>query len=611
MFSPGSEFLAVCRFGQAGPPRFLGLETQAGNIVVSRHVVGSGLLYNHKDLVVQWSSDQETSPADLLVRGFRRHANTFVSYLRGDFAFCIWDDQLKSLFCCRDQVGVEPAYYCFVPNTLLAVASSPKLLFQVPSIPYRWNDQRIGDFLVSQLEGVDKTSSFYQGVFRLPPGHWLVLDQKGLCIQRYWSCGPAVVPQSEPEVLEAFRTCFREAVVRRSQGEGSLASMLSGGMDSTSVANVAAECVPVLRTFSVRRDLFWRCPESRAVVEAQKGYGNNACTITEADLDEMIPKLRVIRETLPEPFDHSMILNSLVYFRAQQFGCKVILDGIDGDNLLDEGSYLARLLRQGSIRSAWREAQGLAHFWGPEFGVWQQLYQAVRFDLLPPFLKRVYRMLRPIGVNAMMSPYLENSLISRDFAESVKLSSRLEQLGSWPTQNAWLPSQVEASHRLDSPYLTAGIERYGRVMSAFGLRGRHPLTDVDLIEFCIGLSPEFKLRHGWPKAILRQAMKGRLPEAVNWRIGKEHLGWYFSELYMTRSQEELLLFELDDGVASRLDKRKLDHLQRGLRGGDLRNSEPEQVEQAVALSIWMGQHRQRPDIPSIRSVIEQWFEERR
>ena len=85
---------------------------------------------------------------------------------------------------------------------------------------------------------------------------------------------------------------------------------------------------------------------------------------------------------------------------------------------------------------------------------------------------------------------------------------------------------------IDHPYLTVGVERYGRVAAAVGVEPRHPFLDPRMMAFCAALPEEQKLRQGWPKFILRQAMASRLPEAVRWRRGKEHLGSAFTMAYM-------------------------------------------------------------------------------
>ena len=98
-------------------------------------------------------------------------------------------------------------------------------------VPWRINEGRIADVLVGELEGIDRTSTFFEGVFRLPPAHALVVTPQGLHIWRYWSPepGPILRLGSDEAYAEAFLEVFAQAVRSRLRGAGPVGSMLSGG----------------------------------------------------------------------------------------------------------------------------------------------------------------------------------------------------------------------------------------------------------------------------------------------------------------------------------------------------------------------------------------------
>ena len=89
----------------------------------------------------------------------------------GDFSFAIYDPRHKKLFCARDRYGMRPLYYHYSPGHFFLFGSSPKSILVLPKVPYKINDGRVADFLVGELEWIDYTSTFFEGVFRLPPGH--------------------------------------------------------------------------------------------------------------------------------------------------------------------------------------------------------------------------------------------------------------------------------------------------------------------------------------------------------------------------------------------------------------------------------------------------------
>jgi asparagine synthase (glutamine-hydrolysing) len=145
------------------------------------------------------------------------------------------------------------------------------------------------------------------------------------------------------------------------------------------------------------------------------------------------------------------------------------------------------------------------------------------------------------------------------------------------------------------PYIAIGVERYGRTAAAHGLEPRHPLLDRRLVELCVALPGEQKLANGWPKAVLRRAMVGRLPDAVRRRRGKEHLGWAFSLAVLHAEQQRLRSSVTDnaDALAPYVDADKLRaDLKAHLAGGDVTSST--RLFQAAALAQWLARRRSRP-----------------
>ena len=156
--------------------------------------------------------------------------------LLGVFAFAIWDERQQQLFCARDFFGIKPFYYC-CSDRVFSFASEIKALFCVPEVPQQLNELRIAQYLISNLD--DKQITFYQDILRLPPAHSLTISAQGSMIQRYDSL--SLEPESElklssiDEYAEAYQTLFKQAVSRRIRSCGTVGSMLSGGLDSSSI----------------------------------------------------------------------------------------------------------------------------------------------------------------------------------------------------------------------------------------------------------------------------------------------------------------------------------------------------------------------------------------
>jgi asparagine synthase (glutamine-hydrolysing) len=149
----------------------------------------------------------------------------------------------------------------------------------------------------------------------------------------------------------------------------------------------------------------------------------------------------------------------------------------------------------------------------------------------------------------------------------------------------------ERARAIQHPYLTVGRERYDRVAAALAIEPRDPFLDRRVAAFCITLPGSQKLAHGWPKAVLRHAMAGRLPDAVRWRIGKEHLGWDFTKTLKTRMQDRM---QIDikatrDMLASFVKPEVVAQL--GCLDSRVGNAEgAEGLYEAVQLAAWLDRH---------------------
>lgn len=209
-----------------------------------------------------------TGDGQLILAAYLRWGMACLERLRGDFAFALWDPRAMRLFCGRDHFGVRPLVYHHGPGRFFAFASEPRAVLVLPQTPYRINQGRIANHLVTQLEGIDKTSTFFEEVFRLPPAHALLVSPEGVRLWRYFSLepGPELRLSSNEAYAEAFLEVFTEAVRCRLRGAATVGSMLSGGMDSGSVVAVARGLRPRRARVSSapsRRSVRTRAPASR------------------------------------------------------------------------------------------------------------------------------------------------------------------------------------------------------------------------------------------------------------------------------------------------------------------------------------------------------------
>jgi len=411
------------------------------------------------------------------------------------------------------------------PGKLFAFATETQSLLKHPDVPLQINEARIGDFL-EDLEAKDLTSTFFDGLHKLPPAHAIIVGADRMEQWEYWCPVPQepLTLKDDREYAEAFLDVFSDAVAVRLRSDRQIGSMLSGGMDSSSVTAVAARMLeqggrPALKTFSaIRGDP--DCVESNAIRTAVGMSNIDPHTAPLEEIDKYLNDLARLTRQSGEPFDFHMALPRVVYLAAHRAGVKVVLDGVGGDTTLGSEPMVARYLEQGRLLSAFREARGERRFWGHDA------------DPLTEHIRSLVRALAPKGwIAKRQARYAQDKLIraaqgsplAPDFAARINMAERRHANAEFLAA----PADYDA-HRLQRifhPHVVVARERYDRTAAALGIEPRDPFLDFRVIEFCLSL-PESQLQHGgWPKIILRHATADLLPDAIRWRRGKEHLGY--------------------------------------------------------------------------------------
>ena len=530
--------------------------------------------------------------AELLLGAYLHWGEDCLERLLGDFAFAIWDPRHPRMFCARDHFGMRALYWHHAPGRLFAFASEARAILVVPRVPYQYDEGRIADFLVPQLEWIDYTSTFFAGVHRLPPGHKATVTPAGITVAEYWrpTPGPELGPMSDEDYAQGFLEVFTKAVNSRLRAPaGTVGAMLSGGMDSGSVVAVARDIVGArgegpLHTYSGALEAGADCAETRAILAATAMPSLSPTFIRLSDMDAVIPQLVSGHE---EPFDGEMAMLKLIYLAANQQGQRVVLDGAGGDVVLGEGSYIARLIRQGRLRKAIAEIAGQNRFWGYA-PLAADLLRYSRSALAPELLKQWIRAARN---RPRLDSLLEDSLIAPEFARRVDVVGRFARMRSiFPI--GWTPDYAVERCNVIWPNMTAGRERYGRVAAAAAAEARDPFMDKRLVDYCSRLPGHVRMEDGWPKMILRRLMANRLPDEVRWCRGKPHIGGLFHATLARglAGRGEVQLAGLQDGLQGYADPTLLARQWRAfLAGGDA-----DRIFAAGLLAAWLRETAERP-----------------
>ncbi len=489
------------------------------------------------------SADEETiTDSSIILAAYRKWGRNCARHLLGDFVAAIWDSVDKTMFCCRDHLGIKPFIY-YLSDKIFVFASEVDGVRAMPLIPNRINEGRIADFLVTQLEGIDKTSTFYEEIYRLPPAHTLVVSKDRIEKTCYWKLDPDSELQlkSDEEYAERFKEIYTDAIAQRLRGNN-VASMLSGGVDSSSIVGIARHLhqsatgnpFPVFSAVSSGNEV---CRETRFINAVLKQGGLLSHTVSATDIPSLNKEISNVVKSIQEPFD-AMVMIIAVYLLANKHGYKVILDGIDGDVVASlSPSYPAWFLQKGNWIQAFTamKEQGKNYYQG-----YRSLSEIIKENFRTAFVPKILRRLKYKYMQAnMLDSAIEKTIINRDFARRINLNKRLNLLRDHSYQGIGSTLIDQHIKTVSHPYLTVGIERYHRVAAICGVEPRHPLLDKRVVEFLVSMPWDQKVRSGWSKYLLRKTCENVLPREVCWRQGREHLGWEFASKWLAINFDEV------------------------------------------------------------------------
>ncbi len=301
-------------------------------------IVFNGEIYNYRELQTslrrQGHHFQTSSDTETIVHLYEQHGPQCVTFLRGMFAFAIWDDRRKQLFFARDRLGKKPLVYRLERDRLL-FASELKALLTVPGIPRELNPVALNDYLTYQY--VPHPHSILQGFSKLAPAHWGLYRDGKLQIERYWAPAFAKLHAdggselTESQARVRLREKLTEAVRLRMRSDVPLGAFLSGGVDSTIVAGLMQQLSerPV-KTFSIGFPVNAFDERAYARLAAEHLKTEHHEQVVEPSALQILPRLI---EQYDEPFADSSAIPTMYLAEMTRGHVTVALSGDGGDEL--------------------------------------------------------------------------------------------------------------------------------------------------------------------------------------------------------------------------------------------------------------------------------------
>jgi asparagine synthase (glutamine-hydrolysing) len=434
------------------------------------------------------------SDARLCLHAYAKWGEQCVDHLAGDFSFVLWDEKDQRLFGARDQMGVRPLFFArgaasgFIGDSLDWVAGRETFGDVL-------DDYWIADFLtIGFCREFDRT--VYRDVKRLPPAHVLRWSHGGAELRRYWRLEvsePLYLPR-RGDYTERFRELVGRAIADR-MPKGRVGIAMSGGIDSTAMAactvaltgdpgRVVAYCEHYEELMHIEEDKFASLAARHLGIELQ---------IQRFDDAVYDPHWMSRATRLPEPM---RMITSLHLIRGIYANLaaqsRVWFEGEGPDNALslDRNAYLSWLVR----RRAWGRLGKALIDYAMVKGLsgWREtLYRHLGRDGGPK---------EPPELAAWLNP---------DFVDRLHLAERIRDLGlGGDTSNPWHPIAVSI---LTFPLWQSFLAEYNVYESLGPMSWRHPYLDLRVLNFMVSVPP---LPWAWKKQLVRESMRGRLPEPV-------------------------------------------------------------------------------------------------
>ena len=586
-----------------------------------------GLLEGDLRALGLWAAPADVPDSSLVLGAYARWGEGGVEHLLGAFAFAIWDGRERRLVCARDPIGVRPLYLAHRPGRLLAFASEPKALFAVPGVEPEVDEARIAESLSARL--YDPVGTSFVGIRRLPAAHVLRVTPDGLGEPtRYWRLAPAPPPPPGQEA-EGLADVLSRAVRCRTRSAYPVGSELSGGLDSSAVTAVAARALRDQGTLPLHTySLAYSDPgtDERPFSDAVVDHLGDAVAAhyVHPERERFVALYQEIYQTLDDArVRGNGYGNYLTARAASRDGVRVLLTGQDGDTAVGHGwEWFSERTLDGDLAAVRREAelvfarcredqdrsqsqfdyarpsQIASAYVSPVLQWWAEekrlapfaraaLGLREHFGASPSAPFRTYwrRMVLTRGqlkaralqaaratARSQVPPTVSAGLAERTGLEERLLSrlleDREEKRGSFSAQAAQASS-------FESFALEGNMNKLDLYPASVGVEARHPFMDVRLIAYCLGLPSDSKLRDGWTRAVLRDALRGELPDVVLRRMNKMDHG----------PQQDRFVFRSDPDRVSEV-VADLGHAAPYLDGGAVRDLWARGTEDPAALGDW-------------------------
>lgn len=478
----------------------------------------NGEIYNFielkKELQTKGFSFKTESDTEVVLAAYQAWGPQCLHKFNGMWAFAIWDTQKKEIFISRDRFGVKPLFYAFAQEKFIFASEMKAIMPFLPSIKPSQDFEWCRDNLFL-YEGTDKC--LIDGIKRFPAGHWAIVKygDRHLSPTRFWTTADHVTPPPTKyeEQVEMFRELFLDSCKLRLRADVPVGTSLSGGLDSSavicSIAYIQQQNKNNLRSSSNWQHAFVATFPNNRLDEsyfAQKvvDHLHIKANFLEIDPSSSLNKLNDYLYLFEELYITNPIPMIETYSSMRKAGVIVSMDGHGADELL--GGYADDMFRlPRDIGFNISQLQALI-----------KVYNNIISPHSPPDKKEAVSQQNKSLIRNLASvydfrklPYYTYKVLSRILKE--------ENVNHSTIKGNFNNHLYKNFHQVVLPTLLRNYDRYSM---AAGIEVRMPFMDYRLVNFSFSLPWDSKIRNGYTKNIIRDALKDIMPPEVVWRKSK-------------------------------------------------------------------------------------------
>jgi len=522
-------------------------------------IVYNGEIYNHlelrKELIKKGYEFRSHSDTEVILHLYEEERENCLQKLNGMFAFLIWDKRERKLFSARDRLGIKPFYYYFSKKKFI-FASEVKAILKY-GIKAEPNFSAINDYLTFQYCLGDKT--FFKGIKKIEPGHYLILKEGRLKIKKYWDLDYSIdFKSSEKEFTDELLALIKDSTKIQLRSDVPVGAHLSGGIDTSIITCFASKYFNFKVPFKTFTGFF---PFGEEFDERK--YAQLISKKTKSQYFEIYPKYSDFIDILPkliyfmdEPAAGPGIFPQYFVSKLAAKNVKVVLGGQGGDEVWGGYTrYLIAYLEQalkGAILGTQEEGKHVVTLKSiiPNLGILKGYTSTLQHfwqeGIFSPMDERYFRLVKRMG--NLEEIFSDNFL--RKIQDDNSSLVEFKKIFNLPNSLSYFNKM---SHFDIKTLLPALLHVEDRTSMAVSLESRVPLLDHRIVELSAKIPPVMKFKGGEVKHVLKMAVRGFVPQEILER--KEKIGFAvpLSEWYQKKEVKTFLTNVLLDKSAKERD----------------------------------------------------------